>query len=251
MRIFRKRKKFGNFHGTPEDAEPLPDIVYQMGAESAAQYVVAQSMPSNPYAATDPTGYQTTYGYPESEENFDEVRASSPFKFMATLLGIGRSKSRERHTAKSKERFIEAGSPVKFRDQPPGTPTKYRRRPASPEIVHSRPSSPFHFTQQERLASPLHFAPSERLSSPVHFAPPSHPNSPDVIRRLQRAQLSQDLQRIEREQRRQQELMLMNSVPFIPQYQQVPDPYYSMMNSNAYIPAYSSLPQQSQIYSYY
>ncbi len=248
MRVFRKRKKFGNFHGTTDDAEPLPDIVYQMAAESAARYVAAQSMP---YAAMDPTGQQGIYSYPQAEENFDEVRASSPLKFIASVFGIGRSRSREPRAAKSKERFFEMGSSVPFRERPPGTPTKYRRRPASPEIVRSRPSSPFNFIQQERHASPIHFVPPERASSPVNIPPPSHPNSPDVIRRLQRAQLSQDLQRIEREQRRQQEMMLMNSTPFIPQYQQVPDPYYSLINSNPYIQGYPSLQQQPQFYSYY
>ena len=247
MRVFRKRKKFGNFGGSSEDAEPLPDIVYQMGAESAARYAM---MHSTPYGVIDVNAQQGAYGYPMAGET-DEVRSSSPLGFVASMFGIRRSRSKERRAAKSKERFFEGGSPARFGDQPPGTPIKYRRRPASPELVRSRPSSPYNFISQERMASPIHFAPPERSASPMHLPPRSHPNSPDVIRRLHRAQVSQDIQRMEREQRLQQEMMLMNPNPFMPQYPQPPDAYYSLMNSNPYLQAYPSLPQQPPMYSYF
>ena len=248
MRVFRKRKKFGNFRGSSEDAEPLPDIVYQMGAESAAQYAM---MHSTPYGSMNVIGQQGVYGYPVVQERSDEVRSSSPFGFVASMFGIGRSKSREPRAARSQERFLEGGSPLGFAEQPPGTPIKYRRRPASPELARSRPSSPYNFIQQERLGSPIHFAPPERGSSPVHLPPRSHPNSPDVIRRRHRAQVSQDLQRIEHEQRLQHDMMLMNSNPYMPQYPQPPDGYYSLINTNPYLQAYPSLPQQPPMYSYF
>jgi len=254
MRVFRKRKTFGNFGGAPEDAETMPDIVYQMAAEAAAKYVVEQARSQSPYAAISPDEQEAIYGYPhvpiqiQGENSFYEIpeneskerfRASSPLKFIASALGIGRSRSRERYANRSRNNFVRTGSPVNFNQRPPGTPGQSRRRAASPEIV------------QPRASSPLRFVQSERVPSPLHFTQQSHPGSPDVARRLYRAQLSQELQRIEREQRRQQEMMMMmNPLPYIPQYEQVQQPYYPLINSNFNLQAYS-MPQQPQMYSYY
>jgi hypothetical protein len=46
-------------------------------------------------------------------------------------------------------------------------------------------------------------------------------------------------------------MMLMNSNPFMPQYPQPPDGYYSLINTNPYLQAYPSLPQQPPMYSYF
>jgi len=253
MRVFRKRKTFGNFGGAPEDEEPLPDIVYQMAAEAAAKYVVARARSQSPYGAIDPAQQDAIYGYPHSQihivgedpsyeipenESNDRFRASSPLKFIASALGIGRSRSRERKANRSKNKFVRAGSPVNFIQRPPGTPSKFRRRAASPESM------------QARAPSPLQFVQSEPVPSLLHFTQQSHPGSPDVARRLYRAELSQELQRIEREQRRQEEMMMMNPLQYIPQYQQVQQPYYPLINSNFNLQAYS-MPQQPQMYSYY
>jgi hypothetical protein len=250
MRVFRRRKKYGNFRGTLDEAAPLPDIVYQMGAEAAARYVSAQSMSPNPYALINSAEQQAPYGYPQvpiGEGDFsdeivqnelpEEPPASSPLRFIASALGIGRSKSRERRAYRSDDHFVRAGSPMHFNQGRPGTPVKFRRRPSSPEIVRSRASSPYHFGQQERVPSPLHFSQSQ-------------PGSPEVARRLQRAQFSQQLQQLERQQRRQQDLIMINPGQFIPQYQQVQQPYYSLINSNPNIHAYSMI-QQPEMYSYY
>jgi hypothetical protein len=253
MRVFRKRKKFGNFGGAPEDAEPMPDIVYQMAAEAAVKYVAARARSQSPYAGIDLAKQEAIFGSPYSQihiveenpfyeipenESDEQVQASSPLKFIASALGFGRSRSRERYANRSRNNFVRAGSPVNFNQHPPGTPVKSRRRAASPELV------------QARAPSPLHFVQSERVPSPLHFTQQSYPTSPDVARRLHRAQLSQELQRIEREQRRQHEMMMMNSLPYIPQYQQVQQPYYPLINSNVNLQAYS-MPQQPQMYSYY
>lgn len=243
MRVFRKRKKFGNFRGQPDEA-PLPDIVYQMGAEAAAQYVVARAGTPDPYDIDAGGIYAYDVG---ADDPFDEgISSSSPFKLVASALGFGRSRQRERRAARPMDRFVGNGSPVHFAEQPLGSPAKFRRRPGSPGFIPSRPSSPYHFAGQERIPSPLRFGSPNRSSSPLQFAQHSRPGSPDVIRRLQRAQLSQDLQRVEREQRRQQELMMMNPAQFLPQYQPIQQPYYSMGNPDVYMPAY-----QPQMYSYY
>ena len=244
MRVFRKRKKFGNFRGQPDEA-PLPDIVYQMGAESAARYVVSRAGTPEPYDPMDPEGI---YEYPViADDPFNEGRSSSsPLKLMALALGFGRSKSRERRAPRSMDRFVGNGSPVHFAEQPLGSPVKFRRRPGSPGFIQPRASSPYHFAGQERVPSPLRFGSPERASSPLQFVHRSRPGSPDVIRRLQRAQLSQDLQRLEREQRRQQDFMMMNPIQFLPQYQPIQQPYYPMGNPDVYMPAY-----QPQMYSYY
>jgi hypothetical protein len=250
MRVFRKRKKFGNFHGKPEDTEPMPDIVYQMGAEAAAQYVTRRSRSQSPYAEINAAEQEAIYGFPQvpiGEENaiyeipsdeLGEVRTSSPLKFLASVLGIGRSSSRERYANRAMDNFVRAGSPEHFNQRRPGTPVKFRRRPASPELLQPRASSPYHFVQQERVPSPL------------HFVPPSRSASPDVIRRLQRAQLSQDLQHIERQQRRQQEMLMINPIQYMPPYQQMQQPFYPMMNPNINFQAYPMI-HQPQMYSFY
>ena len=253
MRVFRKRKKFGNFGGKADEA-PLPDIVYQMGAESAARYVASRSASPNPYAPIDPFGQEAIYGYPVAvEDNYeDDFSSSNPLRAVASAFRLGRSKSRERRSSRPTDRYVGNGSPVHFAEQPLGSPVKFRRRPGSPGMIQPRAGSPYHFAGQERIASPFHFAAPERPSSPLQFAHRSRPSSPlqfahrsrpgspDVIRRLQRAQLSQDLQHLERQQRREQELMMMNPVQFAPQYPPVQQPYYPMGNG-----------YQPQMFSYY
>lgn len=245
MRVFRKRRKFGNFGGAPDEA-PLPDIVYQMGAESAARFVASRSSSPAPYAGMDPYGQEGIYGYPVNvEDNYDEGSASSPLRAVASVFGLGRSKSRERRSRhRSTDRFVGNGSPVHFAEQPLGSPVKFRRRPGSPGMMQPRAGSPYHFAGQERVSSPIHFVPHEGAASPPRHLAHSRPSSPDVIRRLQRAQLSQDLQHLERQQRRQQEFMMVNPIQYAPQYQPVQQPYYPM--ANGYSPAY-----QPQIFSYY
>jgi hypothetical protein len=270
MRIFRKRKKFGNFHGAAEDAAPLPDIVYQMGAEQAARYAARNSPgPPNHYGVIDPYeqegGYDFPPGYgpipgegenPFGQEMGEEVRASSPLQFLSAALGIGRSRPRDRYSNNSFEPFARPGSPHQFGHRSLGSPVKFRRRPQSPEFLQQRPGSPYHFVQQERVPSPHHFQQKERASSPYHFAPQerapsplqfaqhSRPGSPDVARRLQRAQLSQDLQRMEKHQRREQEMMM--EMQFNQQAQQ---PFYPLMNSNGNMHPWHSM--QQPMYSYY
>lgn len=225
MRVFRKRNKFGNFGGPPADADPIPDIVYQMGAEAAAQYVIERSRPSSPYAAMQAPGQEDIYGYPQaqldatgiyevpSDEYSGERRRSGPLNFIGSLFGISRSGSRERYHKEPSNNFLPRRPP------PPGTPIKYRRRPGSPALVQSR------------------------VPSPVHFAQNSVPNSPDVARRLQRAQYSQDLQQLERQQRVQEELFMFNQPQFYPQYQQI--------LQQPYFPSYPLMQQAPAIYSYY
>jgi hypothetical protein len=263
MRIFRKRKKFGNFRGTPEDAEPLPDIVYQMGAEAAAaHYASTLKRRQDPYAAINPAEQDAMYGLPyivTEEENSgyevlgdelgEQVRSSSPLNFLASAFGIRRSSSRERYANRARDNFVRAGSPVRFNQvragspvyftqDRPGSPVKFRRRPASPGLL------------QARAPSPLHFVQSEPISPPLPFAQPPRSTSPDVARRLYRAQLSQDLQRIEKQQKHQQEMLMLTQMQSLPQYQQVQQPYYPTMNSHVSLPAYPMM-QQPQTYSFY
>ena len=264
MRIFRKRQKFGNFGGPPRDAEPLPDIVHQMGAEAARQYVALQAKMSNPHDA-NANGHGMVYTIPHvsmsnpqpAEDHFyedmlyaEEDRNSSPLNFLSSVFGSSRSKSRERRANRQIDRFVRSGSPEQFHEYPPGTPVKYRRRPASPELMQQRVGSPYHFVQQERVPSPLHFVPQERVPSPLHFAQNPRPSSPDIARRLQRAQHSQELQRLERQQRRQQDMMIGNPIQLIPQYPHMQQPYYPTVNPNAHIQTYPIL-QAPPMYSYY
>lgn len=229
MRIFRKRKKFGNFGGVPGDGEPIPDIVYQIGAEQAAQYAASRSRPQSPYAARRGSGQEDIYGYPRvlSEEDLgyqivgddfvEKPPKSSPLNFIGSLFGISRSSSRERYANRRMDNIVRPGSPAHFNQLPPGTPIKYRRRAASPEFLQARVPSPLHFAQQPQLGSP------------------------DVARRYHRAQVSQDIQQLERQQRQQQEMMMLNQLQCGPQYQQIQQPYFE---------AYPMI-QQPQIYSYY
>ena len=247
MRVFRKRRRFGNFGGAPEDRDSMPDIVYQMGAEAAARYV-AQA------AADEEAGYGLPPIYLDapvmtSDELEEDVRSSSPLNFLRSALGLSRSRSGQRLSNGSPDRFRRAGSPdhfghrslgspVHFHRRPHspehfayhslGSPERLRRRPHSPELVRSRPSSPYLFGRHERVPSPLHF--------PLQ----SRPSSPDVIRRMQRAQLSQDLQRMEKQQRHQQDAMMA--------YQQQLS--YPLINSNADLQAWGMM-QQQPMYSFY
>lgn len=225
MRVFRKRKKFGNFGGSARDAEPLPDIVYQMGAEQAARLVALQARSGSPFAGMhDP---HMPYIVPDDEvEYYDEPRASSPLQFIANALGVGRSRSSRRFADGGMEHFSRPGSPAHFASAP-GTPIKYRRRAHSPEIVRSRP------------ASPMHFVPAERVPSPLHFAAHPRAASPDVARRMRRAQLSQELQQAERMQRQQHDAMMLG---YPVQYPAMQTGYYPMVNP---------LIQQPQMYAYY
>ncbi|UJR37808.1 hypothetical protein I4U23_030498 [Adineta vaga] len=236
MRVFRRRKKFGNFGGSARDAEPLPDIVYQMGAEQAARLVALQARGQSPYAGMD--NGSVPYIVDDDDpyagaEYVQEQRSSSPFQFIANALHIGRSRSRRQFPDREVENIIRPGSPAHFAHSLPGTPVRYRRRAMSPELIGSRPSSPFQFVQ------------SERIPSPVHFVQRSRPASPDVARRFQRAQLSQQIQQAEKQQREQQEMMMMmNNYPgqYMSQYPQSQQPFYPLINS---------MVQQPQMYSYY
>ncbi|CAF0898813.1 unnamed protein product [Adineta ricciae] len=236
MRVFRRRKKFGNFGGPARDAEPLPDIVYQMGAEQAARLVALQARGQSPDLSRH--GRYAPYIVDEDPygggEDASEQRSSSPFNFIANALGISRSRSRRRVPDGQAENFARPGSPAHFAHSLPGTPVQYRRRAMSPELVRSRPSSPFQFAQPERVPSPLHFAHHSRPASPV------------ITRRLQRAQFSQQLQQAEREQREQEEMMMMMnnnySGQFMAQYPQMQQPYYPLINSMAH---------QPQMYTFY
>ncbi|CAF2706383.1 unnamed protein product [Rotaria sp. Silwood2] len=219
MRVFRKKKRYYNH----PDGEPLPDIVYQMGAEAAARYVALASREQQAYAAINPYEQAAMYNQHHvpmvvGQNYIDEAaeyqiggnpRRSSPLNFIASPFGLGRSGSREH--------FSRAGSPAHFHQYQPGSPAHYHQRSHSPELIRSRPSSP------------------------VPFIPPVRSTPADVARRLQRAQLSQDLQRMERYERRQEEMMLANGAQFVPQYQQVQMPYYSM----------NPMLQQPQMYPYY
>ncbi|CAF0728909.1 unnamed protein product [Adineta steineri] len=239
MRVFRKRKKFGNFGGPPRDAEPLPDIVYQMGAEQAARYVQLRARSTSPYAGTvGPHNHNSPYIVGE-EEGYEGEEAeggrSSPLNFIANALGLNRSRSRAKKDDKARENFARSGSPGYFDEPPPGTPVRYRRRPQSPEMFGSRPGSPAYFAQ------------AEGRGSPVHFGSHSRPGSPETLRRLQRAQYSQEMQRIERQQRRQQEMMMNNQGQYSAYPQQS---FYPLMNSNVNNQAFSMM-QQPQMYQPY
>jgi hypothetical protein len=76
-----------------------------------------------------------------------------------------------------------------------------------------------------------------------------HSTPADVERRMQRAQLSQELQSMEREQRYQQGMTLTNSAPFTPPWQSLQQPFYSM-NPGTNLQNYH-MTQQTPMYTYY
>lgn len=260
MRVFRKRKSVGNYG--EGNAEHLPDIVYQMGAEAAARYAASAAQGQDSYDVNgfieEPTIYGIPYNpvaidenYPneELEEINNDVRRSSPLQFLASALGVGRPKSRHRRREASNERFGRRGSPANFHRRAIGSPAHFNERPYSPVMVRSRPSSPYQFVPVERPSSPYNFRPEKRASSPHNFIPKVHSTPADVARRLQRAQLSQDLQNIEKQQRFQQDMIMANPVGLPPQYHLPQLPYYSM-NGYPNIQHHPMM-QQGPMYSYY
>ncbi|CAF1271952.1 unnamed protein product [Rotaria sp. Silwood1] len=179
-----------------------------MGAEVAAQYAAVAAGQQQEYAAINPyeqAAIFNQYHVPMQENYFDEdaayhmgggLRRSSPLNFIGSAFGLGRSGSRER--------FARAGSPAYFHQYRSGSPAHYRRRSRSRDLIQSQ------------------------SSSPVSFIPPVSSSPADIARRLQRAQLSQDLQLMEKYRRYQEEMMLGNAAQFTPQYHQFQMPYYSM-----------------------
>ena len=253
MRVFRKRK-FGNFRGKAGDVkETLPDIVYQMGAEVAAQYVAVTPMPEDYDAAINQMKQGVRYGLPHyavplKEDDIDEKyryklnrgRRASPLNFVSPRLSRPRSISRERyHSDLEEDHFVRADSPTYSHQSPIGSPVQSHRRSASPGLIRPRASSPYHL-QNQRSSSPHHSAPQERIPSSSQFAHASRRSSPyhfehqssstsDVARRLQRAQLSQDLQRTERQRREEEIMMMTNLVQYDPLYQQAQQLFHSMI----------------------
>lgn len=269
MRIFRRRKKDGNYQGPPIDSEPLPDIVYQMGAEAAARYVRLRASSPNPHDPMFLEAAGGVYEVPKEEyeneveyydESYEPARSSST-DLIASAFGFKRPKaSKQRaHKPPKEGRFVRAGSPAHFQQRPPGTPVHFHHRAASPDFAQERVGSPYHFAQQQRVGSPVHFGQQQRVGSPVHFAQeqqqrvgsPVHfaqnarPSSPEIMRRLQRAQHSQEIQHVERQQRRQQQMMMAGAIQMAQQY----PPY----GQQAYYPNMQPIPiiQAPQMYQYY
>jgi hypothetical protein len=279
MRVFRKRKKYD------ENNPPLPDIVYQMAAEQAVRFVALHPPLQNSYdsynvAEQDPFYNNPYVPVPVAENSIngisgaeigEPVRTSSPLNFLSSMMRRGRSRVREQFSNGSRQSFGRVGSPEQFRRGPLGSSVNFHQRPLSPQLVGSRPTSPYQFGRRERSSSPYQFGRRERSSSPYHYvqqeqSPPTYhyvteerTSSPqrfipvtrsspaDVARRLQLAQLSQELQYAERQQRRQQESMMSLPAQFNTQYQQ---PYYPVMNTNLNMQGYS-MTQQAPMYSFY
>jgi len=231
MRIFRRRKKDESFQGPPiVDAEPLPDIVYQMGAEAAVRYVRMRAGSPNPH---DPMFIEATGGVhevPDDRYRNDEGYYEEPKR---RVLKIKRPKASQQHAQKPPKEgyFVRAGSPAQFQQYPPGTPVHHHRRAASPD-----------FAQQERVGSPYLFAQQQRVGSPAQFGQNARPGSPEMMRRVQRAQHSQELQRAEKEQRRQQEMMMAGAMHMAQPY-----PY----GQQVYYPNMQPFPGGMQMYQYY
>jgi len=178
MRLFRKRKKFGNFR----DGTAPPDIVYQLGAEAAAAHVVFEPMPPS----TDFTDFDDQTEWIAND--VDAQRAGSPLNFFhpQSLNSRGRERLRRNGSADflqrmdspehfhqmrpcSPERF-GAGAPAYYRDQiRAGSPAQFRR---------ARAGSPEHFHQM-RAGSPEHF----RAGSPAFYQEHMRPGSPAQFRR--------------------------------------------------------------------
>lgn len=246
MRIFRRRKKYDNRDGA-SGKEPLPDIVYQMGAEAAARYVAQDPYgPNIIYGSRDRFDVPPPYPYvavPEPEyDPFDgmadpalgsEVRSGSPINMLRSALRLNRSGSSDRFLNDSYDRHGRAGSPEHF---------GRGSRPGSPERMQARVGSPYLFAQPS----------APRVASPLQYHPRSRTGSPEVFRRLQRAQHSQDLQRAEREQKQKQRENMMGAyqAQYMPQYQQVQQPLYPMMNYNGNQAGGWNM-QQPQIYPYF
>jgi len=257
MRIFRKRSKFGNFRGAAEDTEPLPDIVYQMGAEQAARYAALLSRTQSPYAANNLRRQEGAYSIPHvsgsrqegdafheiyGPESGEKVPSSSPLNVIASALGMDRIRRRNRTSRSTMNNFVRTGSPG-------GSPLHFGSRSNSPEMIQSRSSSPYQFSPIEPVPSPLHFAQSERMPSPLNFTQQPSLASPDVARRMERARLSQELQQLEKQQRLQQSMMNYTAM-FAPQYPQGQQPFYPMMNTYGNNQAYSMM-QQPQMYPHF
>ena len=243
MRIFRKRKPYAHYDGASGN-EPLPDIVYQMGAEAAARFVAQNPYPgNNAYRARDvyaavPMADENPY-----EEMYDEPpapvrRSSSSLNMFRSAFGLNRSGSRERFANDSFDRYVGAGSPQHF---------VRRSRPASPELMHPRAASPHLFAERERGSPQIHYVQS-RAPSPLRFNSRPRASSPEIFRRLERAQLSQDLQNAGREQRRRENMIGAYPAQYMAPFQQ---PFYPMMNFNANQGGGWNMMQQPQIYSYF
>ncbi|CAF0847457.1 unnamed protein product [Rotaria sordida] len=227
MRVFRLKK---NYYGQP-GAEPIPDVVYQMGAEVAARYLASVESENQAYGAINPYEqidmYNRYYVPMSIEENyFDEgakfpmggyLQHSPPLNFIAPSLGSYRSRSHKPYFNSSGDYFSRAGSPTYFDRYRSSSPAHYRQQSLSPQLIRSG------------------------SSSHVPFIPPVSSSPADIARRLQRAQLSQDIQRMGRYQGHQQEIMLTNAGQFVPEYQQSQMPYYSM----------NPITQQPQMYPFY
>jgi hypothetical protein len=250
MRVFRKRKKYNNLDGASNE-EPIPDVVYQMGAEAAARYV-AQDLHHARRGSTAEDFYDLPPLYPylpvegdmynndmQMNRRRERTRTSSPLNFIRSAIGLSRSGSHKRDMNDLSNPYARSNSSQRFGSPVPGSPTQYRSRAMSPVVIASRSASPYHFVQQERAATPHRSRSRSRTASP------------DVIRRLQRAQLSQDLQRIEQEREHQDRLMRAHPVRFLPQYGPASQPHYSIMNSNSNIPVWHVLQQQQHVYPYF
>ena len=251
MRVFRRRSN-PNGYDQSSGREPMPDIVYQMGAEAAARYVA-----QNPYASAGiynmPAMYPAVpiaavdeaYLEEEVEDRGHRSRASSPVNLIRSVVRSSRSKSRHRQKSRrnydqfaragSPEQFARAGSPENFARSVRGSPVHFEARPGSPYLIpHSDPIPspiPFMSPAEEHILRPVTPRVGVVSSTPA-----------DVARRMHRAQVSQDLQRIEQQQRFHASLIQATPLAYRTPYASLPPQYYPMGHQ---------VPMAAPVYSYY
>lgn len=170
MRLFRKRKKFGNFR----DGTAPPDIVYQFGAEAAAAHLIQESTrpPMGFTDIDDPSQWFT--------DGTERQRAGTPLQFLKPYT-VDPGGHERIHRSGSAGFLPRMDSPDRLRAMRSGSPEHFRA--GSPE--HFRAGSPAHFLagspaqfRRARAASPEHFH-QMRAGSPTHF----QPGSPSQFRR--------------------------------------------------------------------
>lgn len=260
MRVFRRRNN-PNSYDQSSGVEPIPDIVYQMGAEAAARYVAQNPYPSAGvynmpalYPAVPIAALDQAYLEEEVEERGHRSRASSPMNLIRSVVRSNRSKSRNRQKSRrNHDRFARAGSPEQFARA--GSPDQFVRSGSPEHFARSVRGSPVHFGA--RPGSPYLIPHSDPIPSPIPFMPPVEehlvrPVTPhvgvvsstpaDVARRMHRAQVSQDLQRIERQQRFHASLIQANPLAYRTPYASLPPQYYSVAQQ---------VPISAPVYSYY
>ena len=207
MEFLRKLKKKASEHlGQDDSPPPLPKRRPEMRMGSPGPMVDYGPLPRSFFHAVNSARQDAGYDalpvfargpIPNEDEN---AWYEQPEQDFAPL---------HRSRSKSRERVVDRGA------RPPsrGTPVKFRRRPASPDLLRPPPS-------------PL----------PPRFRQHSLPNTPNIHRRFQQMPPQQ-----------QQQLFDMNMarpVQFYPQFQQ---PFYPMMYPQAHMPPWFMM-RQPQMY---